>query len=157
MKTLVVYDSYFGNTEKVAGAIKDALGSAEEVELQKIGEMSLGKLGGLEVLVIGSPTRGFRPTKAVLDFIKDIPEGGLSGVKVAGFDTRVSMEKVKSRFLKWMVNSFGYAAEPIADKLEKKGGIKAAEPGGFFVLDTEGPLEDGELDRAAEWARRIVE
>ena len=100
MKQLVVYDSYFGNTEKIARAIRDALGSGDDAELVKIGEMSLDRLEGLNVLIVGSPTRGFRPTKAVTDFLKEIPEGGLSGVRVAGFDTRVSLERVEKMLAK---------------------------------------------------------
>ena len=51
---------------------------------------------------------------------------------------------------------FGYAAKPIADRLEKKGGQLAVPPEGFYVTDTEGPLVEGELERAAEWARKIA-
>jgi flavodoxin I len=53
------------------------------------------------------------------------------------------------------VKLFGYAAEPIAAKLQKKGGTLAAPPEGFFVGGTEGPLKEGELERAAQWARRV--
>jgi hypothetical protein len=28
-------------------------------------------------------------------------------------------------------------------------------PEGFYVVDTEGPLLEGELDRAAVWARKL--
>ena len=156
MKALVVYDSVFGNTEKVAQAIKDALGSGDEVSLVKAGEAALEQLSGLEVLVVGSPTRGFRPTKTVTDFVKNIPIDGLSGVKVAGFDTRISLDDIKSRFFRSLVKFFGFAAEPIARGLEKKGGTPASEPAGFIVLDSEGPLKDGELERAADWVRKFV-
>lgn len=56
-----------------------------------------------------------------------------------------------------MVGLFGYAAEPIAKRLKKAGGKEAAAPAGFIVTDTEGPLQDGELERAADWARQIAE
>jgi len=54
-----------------------------------------------------------------------------------------------------MVNLFGYAASPIAKRLRKKGGDEVLPPEGFYVKDSEWPLKDGELDRAAEWGRRI--
>lgn len=54
-----------------------------------------------------------------------------------------------------MVKIFGYAAEPIARQLMKKGGTLALPPEGFYVKASEGPLKDGELDRAAAWARQI--
>jgi len=41
--------------------------------------------------------------------------------------------------------------------MEGKGGYLAAEPEGFIVEDSEGPLKKGELERAASWAKGIVE
>jgi len=56
----------------------------------------------------------------------------------------------------FFVKIFGYAAQPIAGRLEKKGGELVIPPEGFYVDDTEGPLLEGELERAADWARQIV-
>ena len=53
-------------------------------------------------------------------------------------------------------NAPGYAAEPIAKGLKRKGGDQRLPPEGFYVADTEGPLKEGELERAAEWAQRVV-
>jgi flavodoxin I len=50
----------------------------------------------------------------------------------------------------------GYAAPKIAKSLIAKGGRQVAPPEGFIVLDKEGPLRDGELERAAAWARDVV-
>ena len=51
---------------------------------------------------------------------------------------------------------FGYAAKPIADRLQKKGGELVVPPEGFYVADTEGPLLEGELKRAVDWANQIT-
>jgi flavodoxin I len=72
----------------------------------------------------------------------------LEGVKVAAFDTRVT-----SKFAK----IFGNAAGRIARQLTKKGGILTAPPEGFFVTATKGPLKEGELERAAAWAKGILQ
>jgi hypothetical protein len=81
----------------------------------------------------------------------------LEGVKVAAFDTRYREAEIeKVRILAFLVKIFGYAAKPIADRLEKKGGELAVPPEGFYVTDTEGPLFEGELERAADWARQIL-
>lgn len=156
MKVLIVYDSVFGNTEQVARAISKALGSTASAETLRVGDVKPEHLSGLGLLIVGSPTRGFRPTKPITGFLNGIPTDGLKGVKVAAFDTRISTADVRSRFLNVMVKLFGYAAKPIADGLEKKGGLLAAPPEGFFVKDTEGPLKEGELERAAAWAKRLV-
>ena len=60
-------------------------------------------------------------------------------------------------FLKFMAGLFGYAAEPIAKRLKKAGGDEAVTPAGFIVTDTEGPLKEGELERAAAWVKQILE
>ena len=55
-----------------------------------------------------------------------------------------------------LVKLFGYAAKPIASKLERKGGELIILPEGFFVKDSEDPLKEGELERAADWAKLIT-
>lgn len=155
MKALVIYDSFYGNTEKVAQAIGQALASRGEVQVLRVSDVTPEHLGGLDLLVVGSPTRAFRPSPATTRFLKGLPRDGLHGVRVAGFDTRISVADTKSGFLKVMVRLFGYAAEPISARLEKKGGTVAAPPAGFIVLGTEGPLKEGELDRASEWTAAL--
>ncbi len=156
MKTLIVYDSVFGNTEQIAQAISKSIGSEERVEALRAGDMKPEHLIGLRLLIVGSPTRAFRPTKAITDFLDKIPSNGLKGVRVATFDTRISTTDVNSRLLNILVRLFGYAAKPIADRLEKKGGSLVIPPEGFFVKDSEGPLKDGELERAADWAKQAI-
>ena len=153
MKTLIVYDSVFGNTEQVALAIGNSLGSGEDVGTCRVSDIKPEQLNGLGLLIVGSPTRGFKPTEAITNLLNKIPADGLKGVQVTAFDTRISPADVNSRLLKIMVRLFGYAAKPIADKLEKKGGTLIIPPEGFFVKDSEGPLKDGELERAADWAK----
>jgi hypothetical protein len=55
-----------------------------------------------------------------------------------------------------MVKIFGYAAKPIAEKLVKRGGVLVGEPIGFEVVESEGPLYEGELERAETWARGLL-
>ncbi|MGD2144155.1 MAG: flavodoxin family protein [Anaerolineae bacterium] len=153
MKAMVVYDSVHGNTERVAQAIGRALGSAEQVETRRLADVEPELLMALDVLVAGSPTHAFQPTPATKEFLKSIPAGGLEGVSVAAFDTRLSVD---SPVLGILVKVFGYAAKPIANRLRNKGGELVAPPEGFIVEGTEGPLREGELERAADWARRVA-
>jgi len=156
MKVLIIYDSVFGNTEQIAQAIGNSLGSEENVETLRVSDMKPEQLIGLELLIVGSPTRVFKPTKAIMNFLNKIPLNVLKGTKVAAFDTRISTVDVSSRLLNILVKLFGYAAKPIADKLEKKGGSLIIPPEGFFVIDSKGPLKDGELERAADWVKLII-
>ena len=158
MKAMVIYDSVFGNTGLIAQAIGEALGSDGEVQTLQVASASPEEVTGQRLLVVGSPTRGFRATPATSKFLKAIPRSGLDGVQVAAFDTRFTERGIEEGpgILRFLVRLFGYAAEPIGKALEKKGGKLAVPPEGFYVTDTEGPLAEGELERAAAWARRVV-
>ncbi len=145
MKTIVIYDSVYGNTEAIARAIGDALGL--ETKVFKINEIDLSQISSGDLLFIGSPTQGGRPTKAMQDFLNKITEESLKGVQIAAFDTRLSSK---------MVGLFGYADGKIADNLKKKGGIIKGKPEGFLVKGTKGPLLDGETERAVRWAKDIA-
>lgn len=155
MKVLVVYDSAYGNTEKIAQAIGSALGAPPDVEVRRAGDVQPAQLAGLQLLVVGSPTQKFTMLPGAGAFLKSLPPNGLQGIRVAAFDTRINVAEANSALLRTMVSWFGYAAEKIAAQLKKKGGAEAAPPGTFFVKGTEGPLAEGELERAAAWARQL--
>jgi flavodoxin I len=157
MKALVVYDTFFGNTEQIARAVGNALGSAQEVSTLPVGEVQGQQLAGLQLLVVGSPTRGFRPTPKITDFLKGLAGDSLGGVKVAAFDTRIAPGDINSSVLRALVKLGGYAAKPIAERLRKRGGELVVPPEGFAVKGTEGPLAEGELERATQWANLVRE
>lgn len=157
MKALIIYDSLYGNTERIAKAVKDAFDSGHETTLLPVKDVDAGHLAGLDLLIAGSPTQGFRPTKLLQKFFSEIPRGGLKNVNIAAFDTRIAWQEIHLRVLKIMMRQFGYAANPIAKALVKKGGKLIIPPEGFFVKETEGPLKEGEEERAKEWGRKVIE
>ena len=119
--------------------------------------MTPDKLVGLDLLVLGSPTRGFRPTENVAKFINTLPKNRLVGIQVAAFDTRIWLETIKSKPFRFVVDKGGYAARTIANALEKKGGRLVVPPEGFLVTGEQGPLKAGELERAAAWANKLIQ
>jgi flavodoxin len=149
MKALVIYDSYFGNTEKVAKVIAAEL----ETVPVNVKEFKNTQLEDLELLIVGSPTRAFNPSVNIKSFLNKL--SNLDGIKVGAFDTRLEAEKAPSKILRFLVKIFGYAAEPILKKLDRRGGEKVLEPIGFYVDDTEGPLREGEIEKAKEWVSSI--
>ncbi len=151
MKAIIVYDSVFGNTAKVAHAIAATLNTSA----LPVGKVTPEMLTGLDVLVVGSPTRGFRPTEAVSKLMRELPKNQLAGVQVAAFDTRILLETINSKALRFIVDKGGYAASTIAKGLQKKGGELIAEPEGFLVTGEQGPLKEGELERAEGWAESL--
>ncbi len=151
MKSLVIYDSMYGNTEKIAKAI----GKALKAGVMSIKQVKPEDLKGIDLLLVGSPTQAFKPLPSVTQWLKNLPQGSLAGIKVAAFDTRMDVKKVNNGFLTFMESIFGYAAEKIGKSLVRKGGTQVAKPEGFFVEGSEGPLTEGELERAKAWAEKL--
>ena len=148
MKALIVYDSVYGNTEKIARAIAEAITPSDEVKILRAGEANPSELASIDLLIVGSPTHGGRPTPAIQDLLNKVPKLSLQGINAAAFDTRFSTK---------LVRIFGYAAGKITGSLKTKGGTLIASPEGFFVKGSKGPLKEGELERAANWAKGILE
>ena len=156
MNALVIYDSVFGNTEKVALAIGQSLMERGGVKTLPVGQVTLEMLAGVDLLVIGSPTRSFRPTEGMTKLLNSFDKSQLAGQRVATFDTRIALETIDSSALRFIVNTGGYAATTVAKALKKKGANLIASPEGFLVTGEQGPLKDGELERAAEWAKKLL-
>ena len=155
MTILIVYDSLYGNTAKVAQAIAGALTPVATVRVLRVGEANVTALESVDLLIVGSPTQGGRATPAIQEFINQIPAGGLKTVRVTPLDTRISAQE-KGVGLRILMGLLGYAAGRIANRLRAKGGTLAAPPAGFIVEGKEGPLKEGELERAAKWATQSV-
>lgn len=155
MPALVVFESFFGNTEMVARAIAEALGAPHTARARRVDELEPGDLEGVDLLVVGSATRAFRPSPGTQAWLKGLASGRLEGVRVAAFDTRMDVAKVGNPLLTFLARVFGYAAEPIAKGLARAGGVPVGAPAGFVVEDKEGPLRAGETDRARAWARTL--
>jgi len=146
MKVLIVYDSLYGNTEKIARAIGGAFTTSDEVEMVRSSEANTSQLESIDLLIVGSPTQGGKATKSVQEYLDKVPAGALKNIRVASFDTRLKTVLVKL---------FGYAAGRIANSLKEKGGQSATPPQGFLVKGSKGPLEEGELEKASAWAKTL--
>jgi flavodoxin len=147
MKYLVVYDSYFGNTEQIAKEVASVLDDCECVRVTDINFREK-----VDLLIVGSPTRGFKGTASIHKFLNSLPS---NVKKVALFDTRIDLGTISSGFTRWMVGSMGYANNKMI-KIVLKKKRKIVEPVEFFyVLDNEGPLKDGEIEKARRWAESL--
>jgi flavodoxin len=156
MKVLILFESFFGNTKKVARAIGDCLSARAEVQVVRVNDVQPDQLKGLNLLIVGSPTRGFRPGEATQRFLANLPTDSLKDIKAAAFDTRIDPNGVTSKMLKFLVKSFGYADKALVSGLEKKGASMVSTGQGFIVKGSEGPFKEDELERAAEWAKTLL-
>jgi flavodoxin len=146
MNALVVYDSQYGNTERIAQVVADTLGEFGEVRAVGLDPGQGTELEGMSMFIVGCPTQGWKPTPTIQYFLEELSSEELRSLAVACFDARF-------RLPRWMTGS---AAGVIARTLQEKGVSLLVEPASFFVRGTQGPLRDGELDRAAAWARMVI-
>ena len=68
MKALIIYDSVFGNTEKIANAIAEGIEKCT-ADVLNVKNADPGKLAGLSLLIVGSPTQSYRPTPGIMKFL----------------------------------------------------------------------------------------
>ncbi|MEB7505753.1 flavodoxin family protein [Arthrobacter koreensis] len=143
MKAVVLYDSAYGNTRRIAeaidGSLEDVAAEAIQVPAFRPGELRAGDL-----LVVGSPINGWRPTPIISAAVEALGPDQLEGVKAAAFDTRVRL------FV------HGDAAGKLSEELRRRGAEIISAPQPFFVKGTEGPLVAGEVEKAAFWGRSLL-
>lgn len=152
MQTVVIYDSKFGNTEKIAEAIGRGLATFGDAQVLSIAEAAAfvrSTPKPPDLLLIGGPTQKRGPSPALRAFVDRLPEA-LLGIAAATFDTRY-------RGATWIMGS---AAAEAAKAIRKGGGTVVAPPESFFIV-RRGPmelqkLEPGELDRAEDWGRAVA-
>lgn len=170
MRALVVYESMYGNTRAVAEAIAEGLRGSFDVDVVPIGRAQHSLVIGVDLLVVGGPTHvhglsrassrkaaleaGHRPGGPVLDpdaagpglreWLDELPTGG--GEACVSFDTR----------LHGLAAFTGRAGPGISTRLRRHGYRSVAAPESFIV-DKNNQLLEGELQRAAEWGRRLAE
>lgn len=166
MKALIVYESMFGNTRDIALAIAEGLAENAEVETVEVGNAPEILSGNVDFLIAGGPTHQFgmsrpgsrkqasdqsagplvSPGRGIREWL-DAVEVVDNRMPFASFDTTMQ----SPRFLRYL----GRASRSVAKRLQRKDLIPCVEAESFWVEGSAGPLVDGELERAREWARSI--
>ncbi len=139
MKSLVIYDSNFGNTKQIAEVIAETLGG----RAVSVNDVKENDLVGIDLLVVGSPINAWRATPKVQAFLSNLKNSQLKRVSAAAFDTRIK------------IFFSGNAAKRIARSLTEAGAELITPPLAFYVKEKEGPLVHGEIAKAKSWARHL--
>lgn len=171
MRAVIVYESVFGNTHRIAKAIAEGIRSQHpgaEVACVPVTSRFAADFGTADLLVVGGPThmRGLsyeRTRKQGAEGERKKAPGvhverGFDGrglrdwfhglnraagpARAAAFDTRVGARMA------------GGAAPGIARRLRSHG-YRVVGAEGYIVEDTHGPLREGEIARAREWGAGI--
>ena len=161
MKAVVVYESLWGNTAAVAGAIAEGLGP--EARALSTAEATGSALQGADLIVAGAPVLAFKlPTEQMRQSVRANPGKAPSPPDLSHPSMRSWLDALPAghgraaAFDTQVRGPFGKAAPAIAEGLEKAGYEAIAEPIGFIVAGKFGPLRDGELERARRWGAELA-
>ncbi|PPD57863.1 flavodoxin family protein [Dehalogenimonas etheniformans] len=160
MKAIVVYESLWGNTEAIAHAIGDGLGSGTRV--MSTSEATPEVIKDADFLVVGSPVMGFSvPNEKMIAGIQVKPGSAsvppdLSQTPMRTWlDALAPGQKPFAAFETRVKGPWGKATPVIEDSMKKLGYRKASEAQKFIVEGTQGPLKDGEIERARQWGAEL--
>ena len=160
MKSIVVYESLWGNTAAVARAIAEGLGPGARA--LSTAEAAGPALAGADLIVVGSPVIGFRaPSDKTLESIRANPGAeprpDLSQPSMAAWLHSLPRGKGHgAAFETGIWWSPGGAKGSIQRGLEQAGYVPIAKPKRFVVKGKKGPLREGELERAHEWGAQLA-
>lgn len=161
MKAVVVYESLWGNTAAVAGAIADGIGP--EARAVATDAVSPEEVAELDLVVAGAPVFAFSlPTEAIREriahdeadapvppdlshpslrsWLAELPAGT---ARTAAFETRIW----------WSPRG---ATGDIEQRFRNAGYVPVAKAKKFVVKDKYGPLREGELERARAWGEELA-
>ncbi len=149
-KAIVIYDTRFGNTEKIARALARGMEKQEvKVDCFKVDEVDVQKLVEYDFLAIGGPTHMLGMSEPMKEFLENLNSVDISGKKGFCFDTRN-----QSRFNRFDLNS---AAKRIEKKM-KRMRVKMIKPRKSVIVEgREGPLEEGAQEKFEKLGKEIAQ
>jgi menaquinone-dependent protoporphyrinogen IX oxidase len=153
MKGIVVYDTSYGNTKKVAETIVETLReSGIEVDLFYVKDVKKLSAKDYGFLVLGSPTRFGTMSFAMRSFLGKVKSEEWVNKPFTAFDTEnpENIEKARAEKKEWS------AAEKISGKLRDKKMNQLLPVLKAVVFGQKGPLKEGEIERAKDFARELA-
>ena len=169
MSALVVYESMFGNTRRIALAIAEGIATKLPVETLEVSDAPEEIAGDIDLLVVGGPThvhgmsspktRGNAAERAAGSLVSqrigirewlDHAKASVFDIHAAAFDTRIN----------GMAIFTGSAAKGYAKGLRSAGFRVDWPPQSFLVNSRTAPGEDalltGQLEEARAWGQAIA-
>lgn len=168
MRALVVYESMYGNTKRIADAVADGIARHLNVETIEVSLAPLAIESDVDLLVVGGPTHvhgmttPFTRAQAAKQATKHVVSEGIGvrewleqvrptgpAIPVAAFDTRIKGAAILT----------GSAANGYAKRL-RDAGFKVVAPAESFLIATKARQDDalleGEIEHARAWGSEIA-
>ncbi|MGB9683605.1 MAG: flavodoxin family protein [Candidatus Bathyarchaeales archaeon] len=146
-RVVVVFESRYGNTKRVAESIIDGINGVGgvEVSLKELKEVDFKGIPSYDAILIGSPNHFGEPTRDIRGFIDKLSELTLEGKKFAVFDT-------------YMGKDFEKAVKKMEKRISEKAlGLKRLTSGlSIKVQGMKGPIVEGELSKCKEFGKKIA-
>jgi len=147
LKIIVIYESKYGNTKRVAELIIEGMNEINEIEasLKEIKEVDLKTLSYYDVIIIGSPNHMGGPTRGIKGFIDKLGKIELEEKMFAFFDTYMgkNFEKAVKKMEK-QIKERNLRLKQIVDGLSIK------------VQGMKGPIVESEFLKCKEFGKKIV-
>jgi hypothetical protein len=169
MKALVVYESMYSNTRRIAEEIAEGLRLSFPTETALARDAVAVDLDDADLVVVGAPTHAWglsrtstresaaqdavkhpdrlldsgQPGTGVREWLQELVPA--AGRRAVAFDTRLDKPKVLT----------GSAARAIQRGLRHAGFTLIAKPESFVVSGMAGPLAPGETERANQWGEAL--
>lgn len=92
MKAIIIYDTRFGNTEKIAKSIETGLKQTPGIGVAmpiNSKDMRIDSLNEYDLICIGAPTEGFTASKSIKESLRKLKAIDLYGKYGFAFDTRI--------------------------------------------------------------------
>ena len=148
MKGIVVYDTSYGNTKKVAETITETLKeSGIEVDLFHVKDVKKLSAKDYSFLVLGSPTKFGTMSFSIRGFLGKVKSEEWVNKPFAAFDTE-NPENVEKKQ--------GSAGENIAAKLMEKKMNQVVPVLKALVHEMKGPLLEGEIERTKQYSKGLA-
>ena len=146
-RVIVIYESKYGNTKRVAETIIEGINEIEGIEavLKEPEHVEPTKVLYYDVILVGSPNHIGGPTRGIKKFIDKLGKIGLEEKMGAVFDT-------------YLGRDFNKAVRKMEKRInEKVPGLKLMTPGlSIKVGGMKGPIVEGELPRCKEFGNKIA-
>lgn len=165
-RALIVYETMFGNTERIARAIRDGLRRYVPAETVPVNRAPDVVPDDVRLLVVGGPTHAFSMSRLSTrqgavqqaDVVMPIEVGIREWLAALGRADRRSQDLLVTTFdtrIAKVRRLPGSAARSAAKLLRRMGYRMIGTSESFFVSDTTGPIRDVEIERARRWGEEL--
>ncbi|MDH5450650.1 MAG: flavodoxin family protein [Candidatus Bathyarchaeota archaeon] len=146
-KVIVVYESKYGNTKRVAETIIAGMNEIEEVEavLKEPKHVDPTEVLDYDLILIGSPNHVGGPTRGVKKFIDKLGKIELEGKMGAVFDT-------------YLGGDFNKAVRKMEKRIDEKvPGLKLITSGlSIRVKGFTGPIVEDDLPKCRDFGKKLA-